>query len=116
MKPIDYINKLQKAINQSDSFSIVSTEECGDLVDIMVKDKKGEDIFIKMRDAKTYGQLPLATSIILKDVKDKHPRVLLVSFSRIEIALQEIFTKMGVYFLIKPSVEDTTRKLTEIAG
>jgi hypothetical protein len=113
-KPTEYINDLQKAINQSDSFSVVSTEESGGLVDITVKDAKGDDIFIKMKDAGSYGELPMASVLQLKKVREKHPKVLLVSFSKISADIQSVFKNMGIEFLIRPTVEDTTRKLSEM--
>jgi hypothetical protein len=114
LKSREYIDKLQEALEQSDNFSIVSTEEIGYLLDIVVTDKRGDDIYIKVKDAGSYGQLPLACIFHIKEVKEKYPRMLLISFSKIRIALQEAFRNIGVEFLIKPTIEDAMRKLTEM--
>ena len=116
LKPKEYIDRLQHVLTQQDGFSIAYTNEIAGLTDIIVKDNKGNEIFIMPKDGGIYGELSYGTLIQVKGIQAKHPRVLLVSFSKIDTVIQEALVKMGAYFLIKPTIGEVIKKLCEIAG
>jgi hypothetical protein len=116
LKPKEYLDRLQHVLTQQDGFSIAYTNEIAGLTDIIVKDNKGNEIFIMPKDGGIYGELSYGTIMQIRGIQAKHPRVLLVSFSKIDTVIQEALLKMGAYFLIKPTIENVIRKLGEIAG
>lgn len=111
-----FIQEFQSELSKIEELKIEHPEALNDLPDMVIKDNNGNEIFIEMQDAKSYGELPLATAFQLKKIKDKYPQVLLISFSNISDILATTLNNLGVKYLVKPKVGEATEKVLEIAG
>ncbi|HXS35193.1 MAG TPA: hypothetical protein VN721_00720 [Flavipsychrobacter sp.] len=111
-----YIDRLENAIVDKKEFTFENNSEFSNQDIVLRKDNKR--IFIEIKDAKNYGELPLSTAIQLKKIKASNPDIdiLLVSFSYISDVLKNALKEMNVEYLIDPTIEETTQKLHEIAG
>lgn len=79
-------------------------------------DKTGSVLLIEIKDGKSYGELPLATALDLNKAKAAHPLILLVSLSDISEILGITFNQLGIPYLIKPTVENVSRKVVELTA
>ena len=88
----------------------------GELPHLLVRNPvTGIEVFVELQDAKSYGELPLATAIQLKKAKERHSNILLVSLSNVSSILGDALNNMGISFLVRPSAEVVFQKINEIA-
>jgi len=82
--------------------------------DFIVKDKASDKrIFIDIKDAKGYGELPISTILPIANMvrNNSNDRVILVSFSTLSSLLFKKLQELKVLPLVKPSIDEVIREV-----
>lgn len=110
-----YINELEKALTENGIEIAKTSHRLGFQPDLIFYNKDGEMIAVEVKDAKSYGELPLSTAIHLRNLKELYSNVVLVSLSDISPPLLSSLDSIGVKHLIKPaSAKDAGARLANM--
>ena len=102
----EYISAVQKELLNKGFHVYTPSLREANSPDLVVGTTDGKLIGIEVKDAKTYGKLPLSTALELKNIKENYPALFLISLSDISKTLSESLNIMGVKYMVRPTVKD----------
>lgn len=109
-----FVNQLTSKLTENKSLE-VEQEPRGIDADIVVKDSNsGKRIFIEIKDAGQYGELPISSILSINDQVKRISTTdtfILVTFSSISNFLNKKLKELNVTAFSKPSVDDVLNRV-----
>jgi hypothetical protein len=117
----DYITAIKKeladkGIQVQEGHTVYGADEyqgSENVPDLVIDTADGKKVLVEVKDAKSYGKLPLSTALEMKSLKDIHPEtfIYLVSLSEISRTLSESLKNIGINYLVKLTAKEAAKKI-----